>query len=610
MAMPVSWSARRTALAALIAALPLVGFAGSPQHPAVPVHGGTLRIVAAYGPDHLDPVPAYYTADYILERAYARQLVSYPSVPDPSATSKGWAKDITPVPDVARAVPTVANGGITDGGKTYTFHIRLGVNWDTHPARQVTAADFVREFKAFCNPAPGGFVGNLSYYSDTIIGLGKYCNAETTYFARHPVTAAGVAGFQNSHNIPGVTAVSPLTLRFRLLSPASDFLYMLALPFASARPVEYDKYLPNSLQLDQHTISDGPYQITSYRPGGSIVLQRNPAWRQPADPLRHQYVSKIIVTSGITSAAAQVADLRAGRYDLMLDTAVPASDIHRLRSDRDFRIWPGNNLIPYVIFNFRSPNSRHATSRLDVRRAIEYAINKAAVSQILGGRAVSPILNSVISPGNLGYVSTNPYPSPGSRGNPARCRVLLAKAGFRHGLKLRYLYANDPTNTAVFRAIQASLKLCGINLTGVPEPGSSFFVDLGNAPVNNKPGTWDVAQPGWIPDWYGNGGRSVIDPLFRSHCVLNTNNYGCYHSRLVDGLIRSAEMARTLNAAATFWRRANEQIMKDAAIVPLIDGQNPILASPNAHQAGVPHGVVLLPVIGGPDITNIWISKG
>ena len=33
---------------------------------------GTLRIVATAGPDHIDTVPAYYTADYMLERAYTR----------------------------------------------------------------------------------------------------------------------------------------------------------------------------------------------------------------------------------------------------------------------------------------------------------------------------------------------------------------------------------------------------------------------------------------------------------------------------------------------------------------------------------------------------------
>src|SRR5260370_11894783 len=147
MATSVSRSTRRAVVVALVATLALVGFARpSQQHSAAPVFGGTLRIVAAYGPDHVDTVPAYYTADYILERAYARQLVSYPSVPDPSATSQGWNKDTTPVADVASAVPTLANGGITNGGKTYTFHIKPVGNLDTHPAPQVTAADFLRRF--------------------------------------------------------------------------------------------------------------------------------------------------------------------------------------------------------------------------------------------------------------------------------------------------------------------------------------------------------------------------------------------------------------------------------------------------------------------------------
>src|SRR6202012_1002019 len=48
---------------------------------AKPQSGGTLNVVAATGPDHMDPVQAYYTADYELERIYTRQLVSYPTVP-------------------------------------------------------------------------------------------------------------------------------------------------------------------------------------------------------------------------------------------------------------------------------------------------------------------------------------------------------------------------------------------------------------------------------------------------------------------------------------------------------------------------------------------------
>src|SRR5580698_9944929 len=155
-----------------------------------PVSGGTLRIVAASGPDHIDTVPAYYTADYMLERGYARQMLTYPADPATSTSSPAWTKATPPVPDVATVVPTTANGGITNGGKTYTFHIKKGVDWDSTPVRQVTSQDFLREFKAFCNPVSP--VGNPSYFDAAIVGMTSYCNAETAYFANakaHPPTA-------------------------------------------------------------------------------------------------------------------------------------------------------------------------------------------------------------------------------------------------------------------------------------------------------------------------------------------------------------------------------------------------------------------------------------
>jgi len=225
--------------------------------------GGTVNVIANSGPDHWDTVPAYYTADYEFERVYARQLLTYPTVPYTGTSGAGWTTSTTPVADAATEVPTTANGGITGGGKVYTFHIKPGVDWDTTPARQVTAQDFVREFKAFFNPVSP--VGNAAYYTATIAGMQAYDNAETAYFAGKNApkpTAANIAGFQNSHTISGVTAVNSSTIQFTLVQPASDFLYMLAMPFTSARPVEYDSYVPNSLQLDQNLISDGPYQPT------------------------------------------------------------------------------------------------------------------------------------------------------------------------------------------------------------------------------------------------------------------------------------------------------------------------------------------------------------
>ncbi len=574
-----------------------------------PMTGGTLNIVAAAGPDHVDTVPAYYTADYEFEHAYSRQLLAYASSPYNSTTDSGWTADVTPVADMATEVPTAANGGITNGGMTYTFHIKQGVDWNTTPPRQVTADDFIREFKAFCNPAPGGFVGNITYYASTIAGMNSYCNSEQAYFANaktHPGTAANITAFQNSNGISGLTAPDPLTLQVNLMAPASDFLYMMAMPFASARPLEYDSYVPNSLQLDQHTISDGPYQISSYIPGKSITLVRNPAWKASTDPLRHAYVDKIVLTIGVTSAQTQLSDMQAGTEDVTNDTPLNPASLPALETsgNPNFKIWAWSSTQPYIVFNLRSPDSGGAMNKLLVRQAVEYGLDKVAVQKAYGGPPVGPIINTVIPPGNAGYQNYNLYPDNNGQGDVATCKSDLSKAGYPNGVTLLYMYPNDSTNTRAFEAIQASLAQCGITLTSKPEPGSSFFVDAGNSPVNNKPNEWDMAQVAWIPDWFGNNGRTMIQALFAPRCTVNTNNYGCYNNANVNNLITQAEAATSLSAAAADWHQADMQIMQDAAIVPIMSQ-----GFPNFSSARVKN-VLFQPNIGEVDITNLWLANG
>jgi len=71
----------------------------------------------------------------------------------PPRRGAAWARATTLVPDMAAQVPTVADGGVTGNGLVYTYQLRSGVDWSSSPPRQVTAADFIREFQAFCNPA-------------------------------------------------------------------------------------------------------------------------------------------------------------------------------------------------------------------------------------------------------------------------------------------------------------------------------------------------------------------------------------------------------------------------------------------------------------------------
>jgi peptide/nickel transport system substrate-binding protein len=536
-----------------------------------PVYGGTLRWVASGDVDHLDPMSAYYTATGILERAYTRQLITYPS-------SNNYQTGTTIVPDIATVVPTMANGGLSSDGLTYTFHLRSGVMWNTSPPRPVVAGDFVRALKRFCNPVLG--VGNPTYYTSTIAGMASYCAA----YAKVPstATAAQLASFQNSHTISGVSAPDASTLVIKLSQPASDFLNIMAMTFVSAAPVEWDSYLPDSPAFRQHVYSDGPYQISSYVPGKSITLTRNPQWTQSSDPVRHQYVASMVVTEGTNDPGQALQDLKAGTGDLMWDLVPPTDQIPTLEAakDPDFAIWPGHITNPYLVFNMLAG----PTKNLKVRQAIEYAIDKVAIAKIYGGTALNPPITTAIPPGNIGYVNYNLYPTPGNNGDPAKCKSMLAAAGYPNGFTLTDAYRNAGNHPAVFESVQADLKACGITVTGSPQQQGNYYAWLEN-PANAKAGKWNISEPGWVPDWFGNNGRTTMQPLFTSPCVNPTTNYGCYTSTTTSDLINKALTATSLSAAATYWHQADMQVMSDAVIVPFMNNNTPAYKSTRVKNA-------------------------
>ena len=63
-------------------------------------------------------------------------------------------------------------------------------------------------------------------------------------------------------------------------------------------------------------------------------------------------------------------------------------------------------------------------------------------------------------------------------------------------------------------SVQSSLGLAGFHVTLVPETQAAFYGSYLENPSTSKRDVWDLATPGWIPDWFGNNGRSTLEPLF------------------------------------------------------------------------------------------------
>ena len=233
-------------------ALPNQRFANN-NTPFSPVMGGTLTMLGTGDVDFMDPNISYYSVGYAGLRMWSRQLYTYPA-------TVGSTTDI--VPDMATAMPT-----ITDNGTHYAITIRTGVMWNTTPPRQVTAADIVLGTKRQCNPAQP--FGGQPDYNNLIEGYLTFCNG----FANVAQNPAAIAAYMTANQISGVSVdpSNPLTVDFTLTQATPYFTNILALPAFSAAPVEWNAYLPGSAELAQHTLSDGPYQVSNYNPNVSIT---------------------------------------------------------------------------------------------------------------------------------------------------------------------------------------------------------------------------------------------------------------------------------------------------------------------------------------------------
>jgi oligopeptide transport system substrate-binding protein len=176
------------------------------------------------------------------------------------------------VPNTATALPEV-----TDGGKTWTIHIRSGIYFIDDPVfkgkrRELIAADYVYALKRILDPRmrsnslqmiDGRFVG-----ADAVVAKAK----ETGHF-------------DYDAPIEGLQATDRYTLRFKLVFADYELLSNLTTTATSAVAREViEAHADGSGWAMANPVGTGAYRLKDWRRGQRILLEANPGYRDERYP--------------------------------------------------------------------------------------------------------------------------------------------------------------------------------------------------------------------------------------------------------------------------------------------------------------------------------------
>ncbi len=365
-------------------------------------------------------------------------------------------------PVLAREIPTVANGGVADGGKTITYHLRPEVKWAD--GESFTSDDVKFSYEYIMKPE-----NQLSSRA----GFELVEKTETP----DPLTA--VVHFKRYY-APWMT-IPWFIIPKHILQKEPNF---------------------NKVEWDTKLIGTGPFFVSENVAGDHLILSRNQNYWDKGKP----YLDQIVVL-WISDREAQKARFKAGDCDMIVDLI--ETDIASMKAQPGVEVYAASGgIVERMVLNLSANNGPNRgdpkyphffLGDLRVRQALEFAINKQEmVNTVLAG--VNRVATSEC-PGGWAEPNTKP-----SRYDPVKAKQLLDEAGWidtgkgvRECRGCKYGKGGElasivlRTTTAKFRQLDAQLiqryfKNVGVELKVETPTGALFwggFNDGGLAATGN-----------------------------------------------------------------------------------------------------------------------------
>lgn len=492
------------------------GGGGSPSSSSdQPKQGGTLTLSYLTEPSSLDPAIAWNVIDWQIEHDIYQGFLRY-------APKSGQA-GAELVPALATEVPSTANGGISADGKTYTFHLRKGVNFQPPVSREVTAADFKYSFERMMleprAPATSFYMG--------VVGADEFMKGKAT-------------------EITGFKAVDDYTIEITLKAPDLSFLNAVTMEFCDVVPKEWvEKW---GKQFNRHPLGTGPFVFQKWTPGREIVLTRNPQYWEQGKP----YLDTIDYQLSFSPSTALL-KLERGEVDVLGD-GVPTADLVRVQNDPTWKQQIFSQPLVAISYMFMNVQMKPFND-VKVRQALSWAIDRDKLVKLQGGQAMS--LWQFYPKGMPGYQEGKVYYGY----DPAKAKQLLAAAGYPNGFKTMLYTDNVDPNPKLWTSVQADLQAVGVQAELKTMSNNSYYSQ------QSTPKTLTAGSFGWWMDFPDPS--DWIAPLFsKSAAVPGGMNSSFWWSPELEKMFTEAQAMTDPVARIDKFTAMQEYIATQAPYVP------------------------------------------
>ncbi|HEV8636087.1 MAG TPA: peptide ABC transporter substrate-binding protein [Chloroflexota bacterium] len=523
---------------------------------AKPGAAGTLKLLYWQAPTILNLHLATGTKDQHAARIVIEPLMTY--------NPKGEF-----VPVLAAEVPSKANGGLSEDGKSVTYKLKKDLKWaDGQP---FTADDVVFTFQ---------FISNKETAATTV----------GTYAA-----------------VDKVDAVDPNTVKVTFKNPYPGW----SLPFVGGNGAVLPKHAlkdyvgakAKEAPWNQKPFGTGPYMVDDFKSGDLVVYKKNPNYR---DASKVQF-DRVELKGGGDAPSAARAVFQTGEFDFAWNLQVEWQVLQQIaQGGKGNLLTVGGVGVEQVLFNLAdptkeidgersSPKSKHPfLTDMKVRQAMTLAIDRATIAKQLYGETGDATPNILTTPPDFSSKGTK------AEFNIEQANKLLDEAGYKKGAdgvrvtpdgtKMKVTYA---TSINTLRQKEQALIKDGWQKIGIEtelkavDAGVFFDSKPGN-PDNINHFYWDVMMftstfespypLSYMKSWYS--GDPARDVAQKSNDWSGDNRQKWINdefNKLYDQATKELDPTKLKE----LFHKMNDLVVNNYVAVPLIDRKRVSASSKN-----------------------------